>query len=129
MKKLVLLIVCFVLSLSFCSCDKDDTDSKPKMNIDAIQMDDGTYQNKYNGNAQEFFIVEEGEAVDVVVTINRVSGTFNCVIGINETTDYIYEGNDLPTSTFTVTAREAGYYRIYIDTCDFVGTYSFKYPL
>lgn len=38
----------------------------------------------------------------------------------------IYEGNDIPTSEFTVSAKEAGDYIIWIEASNFAGEYSFE---
>lgn len=123
MKKLILslLILLMLFGLSGCSGEytlgsiENNTSTKMSM----------TYH-YFRGDKEKKLTVDEGETLVVSVDIKTESGTLDAYI-INEDDEYIYEGHDIPTSSFTVDLTEAGKYRIKVEAAKHKGSYSFTW--
>jgi hypothetical protein len=123
MKKIVLsiLILLILFGLSGCSGEytlgsiENNTSTKMSM----------TYH-YFRGEKEKKLTVDEGEPLVVSVDIKTESGTLDAYI-INEDDEYIYEGHDIPTSSFTVDLAEAGKYRIRVEAAKHKGSYSFTW--
>lgn len=83
---------------------------------------------KFDGYKQRKFEVKEGAPVIVSVEIETESGNLDAYIAKdNSKEDAVYEGHDIPDSSFTVTVSEPGEYTIRVEGEDHSGSYSFSW--
>ena len=68
-------------------------------------------------------IVFDGKPVDIGITVKKQSGTLGIRIEKNGEEKPIYQGKDLPSSKFTVTADKAGAYTVTVEAKNFIGEY------
>ncbi len=124
MKKLLLSMLMIVLLTGLNGCSKgyslgsyeNNTSSKMTMN-----------HYLFKGSKERTLKVNEGEEVVVSVDIKTENGTLDAYIYNEDTEEYIYEGKDIPTSSFTVTLKDAGNYTIKVDGDKHKGSYSFTW--
>ena len=127
MKKVSLLLVLFIILFGLLGCTRGSgivTKSKEYNTLTKMSM---SYE-KFTGYKQTEIKVDEGETVDVFVDIVTDDGTINAYISKdNEKDNCDYEGQDIQTSSFTVTLSEPGTYAIRVDADDHKGSYSFSW--
>ena len=103
----------------FSGCGLTQKAEEPCMNL---EMEDG--QVVRTGTEQRFYQVEDGQAGELTVSIERESGSLNIfVFQEGEERRYFYRGTDLPTAGFTVTLSEPGEYKVWVEAARFAGTY------
>jgi hypothetical protein len=124
-KKILLLSLALALLLAILGCSKGSY-----WVIHGEEWNSGTRfsmtYDRFNGFKEKVFTVEEGETIEVVVQFVTISGTLDISICRNDDSDTcFYEGNDVPTSTFTVTLSESGTYTIRVEAQRHSGSYSF----
>ena len=119
-KALTLLSV-FLLLLFLFGCTKEEQ-SRP-MNVDIITSADGKTYTVKNGCEKVHFSVGDGKPCQVEISVKKQSGTLTLRIEKNGEEKPIYQGTDLPSSQFTVTADEAGEYTVTVEANDFIGEY------
>ena len=126
MKDTIIIIILTFIAVILTGCSSGEKQYTPSaMNCDVITAEDGSTAVRRNGEEYSSFIVEEGTASEIAVSVERVSGVLNIIIA-QDGKAAIYEGNDIPTSEFTVYAKEKGEYTIYVKAKNFVGDYSFN---
>lgn len=106
----------------FVSCAK-----APEMTVNVIKTKDGTSLTVQNGTEQRSFRVEKGQSCEVFITVNKAGGTLDIEIERADGKKTLYVGKDLPSSSFSVTASEAGDYVVLIEAGGFVGGYSVEW--
>lgn len=115
----ILLTVC-----AFSGCTpKEGGTPDDFMNVDVITSADGKAYTVKNGCEKGHFSVEDGKPCQVEITVKKQSGTLHIRIEKDEDHKPIYQGKDLPSSQFTVTAEEAGDYTVTVQAKNFVGEY------
>jgi major membrane immunogen (membrane-anchored lipoprotein) len=125
---LSLFIVCLMVLISMlggCTCSSGfikngvENNTPTKMSM--------LYE-EFTGYKQTHINVEAGKPVEVVVSIVTEKGSIDAYIARdNDIANSSYEGNDIPTSSFTVTLAEAGRYTIRVDAEKHTGSYSFSW--
>ena len=115
----VLLTVC---SLFGCASEDAGAQSGP-MRVDVVTACDGQTYTVKNGCETVNFRVEDGKPVEVGITVIKQSGTLGIRIEKNGEEKPIYQGKDLPSSKFTVTADKAGAYTVTVEAKNFIGEY------
>jgi len=84
-----------------------------------------TYK-QFSGFKETQIKVKDGEEVKVSVEIVSNGGTLDAYIAKdNDESTAVYKGNDIKSSDFTVTLKEAGTYTIRVDGDKHVGGYMF----
>lgn len=125
MKDTIIIILLTFIAVVLTGCSSGEKQHTPvAMNCDVITADDGGTILRKNGEEHSSFTVSEGEVVEIAVKVERVSGVLDITI-VPDGKAAIYEGNDVPTSSFTVYAKEKGEYTICVKAKDFQGDYSF----
>lgn len=82
---------------------------------------------KFTGYKQTHITVKD-EPVVVAVEIETESGILDAYIAIdNDILNTSYLGHDIPTTSFTVTLSEPGYYTVRVDAENHSGSYSFTW--
>lgn len=125
MKDTIIIIILTFIAVILTGCSSKKQYTPSAMNCDVITAEDGSTAVRRNGEEYSSFNVEEGTASEIAVSVERVSGVLNIIIA-QDGKAAIYEGNDIPTSKFTVYAKEKGEYNIYVKAKDFVGDYYFN---
>lgn len=115
----LLLTVC---AFSGCS-PKESEPQSASMKVDIMTSSDGKPYTIKNGSEKVYFSVEDGKSRQVEITVKKQSGTLDIRIEKDEDHKPIYQGTDLPSSQFTVTAAEAGEYTVIVEAKDFIGEY------
>jgi hypothetical protein len=83
---------------------------------------------EFTGYKQTNINVEAGKPVVVVVSIVTEKGSIDAYIAKdNDIANSSYQGNDVPTMSFTVTLTEAGKYTVRVDAQKHTGSYSFSW--
>lgn len=82
----------------------------------------GSYY-KFSGDKDKEITLEEGETLDILVDIVTKEGIIDVSI-MDDNEVYIYEGNDLQTTSFTVTLSEPGEYTLKVEAKDHKGSFS-----
>ena len=129
MRKNVLLIVLFTaLSLSIAtSCTKESGVIKNGNELNTPNKMSMIYE-KFTGNRESQIKVVEGQPVEVTVNIVTEKGSVDAYIAKDNNRDNSgYEGEDIPTSSFTVILKEEGTYTIRVDAKNHSGSYSFSW--
>ena len=111
-----------IAAVIFVSCAKS-----PEMTVDVIKTKDGTSLTVRSGTEQRSFSVEEGRSCEVFVTVKKAGGTLDLKIESADGEKTLYVGKDLPSSSFSVTASEAGDYVIFIEAFGFIGGYTVEW--
>lgn len=126
MKDTIIIIILTFIAVVLTGCSSGEKhDKQPSMECEVITADDGSNIVRKSGEEHSSFTIDEGEVGEIAVSVRRVSGVLNITIG-SDGKAAIYEGNDVPTSEFTVYAKENGEYTICVKAEDFVGDYSFN---
>ena len=107
-----LLVGCTTGSYSVLSASENNTSTSLSM----------TYS-KLNGFKSTTLTVKENEVSEVSVDIISKEGKLNLVI-LDEKDQYVYQGNDLPTSSFSVKLDKAGKYTIKVTGEKHTGSYN-----
>lgn len=115
----ILLTVCSLFSCA----PKDDGTQGSSMKVDVVTACDGQSYTVKNGCETVNFRVEDGKPVDIGITVKKQSGTLGIRIEKNGEEKPIYQGKDLPSSKFTVTADKAGAYTVTVEAKNFIGEY------
>lgn len=119
-KRIISACLLAVFLLLFSACGNTE---KPEMNVD---IKDG--QKIYNGTEQRFYQVDEGTEGEIVITVNRNSGTINItVVYLNSSEEVCYQGTDIPTSDFTVNLTSPGEYKVLTQADNFNGSYTYTW--
>ena len=83
---------------------------------------------KFTGSRESKIKVVEGQPVEVNISIVTEKGSIDAYIAKDNNRDNSsYEGEDIPTSSFTVTLEEEGNYTIRVDAKNHSGSYSFSW--
>ena len=83
---------------------------------------------KFTGSRVSQIKVVEGQPVEVNISIVTEKGSIDAYIAKDNNRDNSsYEGEDIPTSSFTVTLEEEGTYTIRVDAKNHSGSYSFSW--
>lgn len=126
MKDTIIIIILTFIAVVLTGCSSGEKhDKQPTMNCEVITADDGSSVVRKNGEEHSSFTTLEGEIVEIAVSVQRVSGVLDITV-FSDGKDAIYEGNDVPTSEFTVYAKEKGEYTICVKAENFVGDYLFE---
>ncbi|MHC1696326.1 MAG: hypothetical protein AB9835_13870 [Eubacteriales bacterium] len=127
MKKGIISAVLTVLMLLvLCSCSYGAYTTVMSVETNTSSEKAMKYE-KFNGYKSYKFKVDEGEAVTVAVNFTSESGKLSAYIAKdNDKSKAVYEGNDIPTSEFTVNITESGEYTIRLDAENHKGSYFFK---
>lgn len=121
-KRLIALCLSAVL-LSGCGADYVTIGSLENCSSAGASM---TYR-KFDG-VKEYQLETSENARDIQVDVETESGSLDAYIVKDggEKSDAVYEGEDIPSSSFTVTVPEAGTYRIHLRAENHKGSYSFQ---
>jgi hypothetical protein len=125
MKKLLLLLSILIMIFSLNGCAKSCSFQIGAVENSSSHKMSGSYY-KLNGTKTKEITVKDGETLDISVDIKTKSGSIDVFI-YNENKEYSYEGNDVPTSTFTVSLTEPGKYTIEVKAKNHKGGYSFEW--
>lgn len=127
MKKAIISIVFTVLTLfGLCSCGYGAYTTVMSVETSTLSEKAMSYE-KFNGYKSYKFKVDEDETVTVAVKFTSESGKLSAYIAKdNDKSRAVYEGNDVPTSEFTVNITDSGDYTIRLDAENHKGSYSFK---
>lgn len=126
MKDTIIIIILTFIAVVLTGCSSGEKhDKQPIMDCEVITADDGSSVVRKNGEEHRSFTALEGEVGEIAVSVGRVSGVLDITV-FSDGKAAIYEGNDVPTSEFTVYAKEKGDYTICVKAEDFVGDYSFE---
>lgn len=123
MKRLLVFPLILIMLLGFSGCSNSfmigafETTTNHKMSASYI---------RFSGTNDKELTVKEGETIEISVKIKTKSGSIDAYI-YNEDKEYSYEGEDIPTSSFTVTLTEPGDYSIKVDADKHKGSYSFSW--
>lgn len=83
---------------------------------------------RLNGFKEKDVVVESGESVEILVSFVSISGELDASICLkNDEETCSYEGNDVPSTSFTVTLSEPGTYVIRVEADRHSGNYSFSW--
>ncbi|MDD3839455.1 MAG: hypothetical protein PHP06_02675 [Clostridia bacterium] len=83
---------------------------------------------KFNGYKKTKIKVNSNEIVEVSVNIVTESGSIDAYIAKDDDVrNSVYQGSDIPTSSFTVKLAEEGIYTIRVDAKNHSGSYSFSW--
>jgi hypothetical protein len=127
MKKRHLIVPLLLLLIILCSCTKGSGIMKNATEINTPTKMSMMYD-KFTGFKETTIRVDKENPITISVNITTVSGKIDAYIAKeNDKSDTSYEGNDIPTSSFTVTLSEAGDYTIRVDADDHSGGYSFSW--
>lgn len=127
MKKISLFLIVLIILFGLLGCTRGSgifVKSKEYNTPTKMSM---SYE-KFIGYKERKIKVDEDETVDILVDIVTEGGTIDAFIskGI-EKDDYIYEEQDIRSSSFTVTLSESGTYIIRVDADSHKGSYSFSW--
>lgn len=118
-------IIIIMLMLSGCTRGSQTTIMSKEHNTPTMMS--MTYK-KFSGYKETNITVKDGEPIKVDVNIVTKDGTINAYIAKDDDkTNCSYEGNDIQTSTFTVTLSDPGKYTIRVDAKDHSGSYEFSW--
>ena len=127
MKKIISIgIITFIMMLlagctksSYVIISGEDHDTSTQMSM--------TYK-QFSGYKETRIKVKDGEEVKVSVKIVTEGGTLDAYIAKdNNESTAVYTGNDITTSNFTVTLKDAGTYTIRVDGDKHSGSYLFNW--
>ena len=127
MKKIIsiILIIISLAVLSACTFGSGIIVNGSEINTPTKMS--ATYE-KFTGFKQTQIKVQDGEEVVVKVNIITDDGKIDAYIAKdNNKTDSSYEGNNIKTSSFTVTLSSPGTYTLRVDAKDHSGGYSFSW--
>ena len=125
MKKIISIVIITFIMMLLAGCTKssyviisgEDHDTSTQMSM--------TYE-QFSGYKETQVKVKDGEEVKVSVKIATNGGTLDAYIAKdNDESTAVYKGNDIKTSNFTVTLKEAGTYTIRVDGDKHTGGYLF----
>ncbi len=127
MKDSVIIIILTFIAVVLTGCSSEKCNPQPHMDSEIITQENGGSLIRRNGEEHISFAVPDGSEGVVAVSVQRVSGNLNIVIAPEaDSKSAVYEGRDVPSSEFTVYAKEAGDYKICVKAENFVGDYSFN---
>ena len=127
MKKSISIVIIMFIMMFLIGCTKSsyviisgqDNDSSTQMSM--------TYE-QFSGYKETQIKVKDGEEVKVSVKIATAGGTIDAYIAKdNNESTAVYTGNDITTSNFTVTLKDAGTYTIRVDGDKHSGSYLFNW--
>jgi len=127
MKKSISIVIIMFIMMFLIGCTKSsyviisgqDNDSSTQMSM--------TYE-QFSGYKETQIKVKDGEEVKVSVKIATAGGTIDAYIAKdNNESTAVYKGNDIKSSNFTVTLKEAGTYTIRVDGDKHTGGYLFNW--
>lgn len=99
-----------VLLVSCTSCNFSDINISKNITTSSISMK----YDSFNEHKTTTLSLKENEIIDVNMNIVSKSGKLSISI-VNEDNENIYQGIDIPTSSFAVTINKKGKYQINID--------------
>lgn len=83
---------------------------------------------RFDGHKEREIIVDSNETLIISVAVETISGKLDAYIAKdNNTEDCSYQGNDIQTTSFTVTLSQAGSYTIRVDADHHNGRFSFNW--
>ena len=127
MKKTITIVIITFIMMFLIGCTKssyviisgEDHDTSTQMSM--------TYK-QFSGYKETRIKVKDGEEVKVSVKIVTEGGTLDAYIAKdNNESTAVYTGNDITTSNFTVTLKDAGTYTIRVDGDKHSGSYLFNW--
>ena len=125
MKKLLLLsllLVIPVLAGGGCTVGSGVTINSQELNTPTRMS---MLYDRFTGHRQTKITVKD-EPITVKVNIVTEKGDIDAYIARdNDKAGSVYEGNSIPTSSFTVTLNEPGSYTLRVDANNHTGSYSF----
>lgn len=127
MKKISVLYLVIIVMLVFSGCTRGSQVTVMSKEHNTSTMMSMTYK-KFSGYKETNVTVKEGEPVKIDVNIVTKDGTISAYIAKDDDkTDCSYEGNDIQTSTFTITLSDPGKYTIRVDAKNHSGSYEFSW--
>lgn len=83
---------------------------------------------RFTGFKETEFTVKDGTTIEVKADIVTESGRLDARIARKDAPDeYLYMGNDIPTSAFIVTLKDPGTYILHVEGKDHTGSYKFDW--
>jgi len=125
MKRMISIVLIMVIMMVLTGCTKssyilisgEENDSSTQISM--------TYK-EFSGYKEAQIKVKDGEEIKVSVRVVTYGGSIDAYIAKdNDVSKAVYEGNNIKTSSFTVTLKEAGTYTIRIDGDKHSGSYLF----
>jgi hypothetical protein len=113
------LIILIIVVLSGCTYGSYSSVGSVEINLPGKMS---MSYSKFNGYKATPIHVKKGEPIDVNVNIVSKEGKINVSI-TDEKDKYIYQGKDIPTSSFVVTLDKEGDYKIRVDGAKHSGSY------
>lgn len=118
------LLLCLLL-ITVCACQADKFVTVACISKNTSTEKSATYS-RFDGTRSYTFTVKEGETCTIKVSFTTEGGKISASIYEKENPEkHLYEGNDIPTSEFTVNIEESGKYVIRLEAEDHEGGYSF----
>lgn len=125
-RRLVYICIAILLIFNLYSCNTGSCTTILSVETNTSSEKAMKYE-KFSGYKIYKFNVGEGEEITVAVSITSESGELDAYIAKdNDKPNAVYEGNNIPTSDFTVNITESGEYTIRLDAENHKGSYSFK---
>ncbi len=125
MKKIILMILILIISISFVGCTYGSGLTIGSVENNTLSSMSMKYA-KFSGNKNKNITVNEGDICVVSVDIKTEEGKIDLLIK-DDNENIAYEGHNMPTSNFTVKLSEAGKYKISIEAKNHKGSYSIKW--
>lgn len=127
MRKIISIGMFVILVISLAGCTKGSYKMiSGEVNNTSTQM--AMNYKQFTGHNETEIKVKDGEEVKVSVKIVTDGGNLDAYIAKdNNSSNSVYKGNDIKTSSFTVTLKEAGTYTLRVDGDKHSGSYSFNW--
>ena len=124
MKKVFQGILCLLVVFTLSSCSSDDAVHKESMTVDYTTKPNGDIVSKRDGTEIRTVEVKD-QPLAITFAINRISGSIDVLVyPENDSSNYVFEGQDIDFNNFAVTLSEAGKYEIKITCHNLVGDYT-----
>ena len=121
------ILVLFVVTILTSSCITGSGSTVKSSELNTTTKMSMTYEN-FTGYRQTKVKVKENTPIVIRVDFVTESGELDAYIARDNNLELSsYEGNNVPTSSFTVTLSEAGIYTIRIDAKNHTGSFSFSW--
>lgn len=126
-RRLLMPMLIIMLALLVCGCTRGSFTVTQATEISTSTRMSMSHK-RFSGFKETSFKVQEGETITVRAEITTEAGSLNAWIGKDgEAGAKAYQGNDIPTSEFTVTLFDAGTYTIHVAGEKHQGSYDFTW--
>jgi len=127
MKKMFLLTIAMLLGIALLGCSRGSYSVINGQELNSSTRFSMIYD-RFNGFKEKDVTVEVGEPMEISVSFTTISGKLDSSICRKDDSEVCdYQGNDVATSSFTVTLTDPGTYVIRVDADRHSGSYSFSW--